>query len=619
MSDIEDIKGRVNLVDVVGDYVRLLRAGAGSWKGLCPFHKEKSPSFTVSEDRQLWHCFGCGKGGDMFSFVMEQEGVDFREALTLLAERAGVTLTPRSVQGGHAADAGNDADRRRRVYEVLELATRFYQKQLTDGEGPKAALPYLRGRGITDESIERFRLGYAPAGWRYLTAFLTGQGCAMHDIVAAGLAIQKQAGDDSQSQRTNNRQLTTDNCYDRFRDRVMFPIADPMGRVIGFSGRVLPGADDKNAKYINTSESPVYHKSSVLYGIAQAKTAMKDAGRAVVVEGNMDVVAAQQAGIGETVAVSGTALTPDHARIIRRYAPSVVLFFDNDAAGQTAAIRSAAVCVAAGLAVRLVAGGDGKDAAEIAQHDSAALRTLVDAAGDAVHVLLARLSVGRDMAQIAQRQAVAHTVALIVAAYPERAEREHWTGVLAQATQMSLGAATEMVAQAAAARSDDDTMHVGIASRDADAPVSTPAGPVEAAVRTLVMLAAHSDRALAALGQAAINDRILAAQPALATVVQLARSGATSWAAVVDGTGDDALRAAYERVMRLPLPSAVPDRDPAEDVPAVVARLHAAWTATQRARLTADLAAAEGTGDRDRAAALLAEISALNRTVATSN
>ena len=309
-SDIEEIKSRLNIADIIGEYIRLDKAGA-NYRARCPFHNEKTPSFMVSAEKQIWHCFGCQKGGDIFGFVMEIEGLDFKETLKLLAEKAGVALKKTDFKA---------ESKKTRTLEILELATKFYETQLWSGAGKIKILNYLKDRGLQKESIKEFRLGYAPAGWRNILTFLIGRGYSAQEIEKTGLLVKKDNGD----------------FYDRFRDRIIFPIADPMGKVVGFSARVAPGGDESQAKYVNTPESEVYHKSKALYGIDKAKGEIKSKNFALLVEGNMDVVAAAQAGIKNTVAVSGTALTPDQINIVKRYTNNLKMFFDMDKAGEEA-------------------------------------------------------------------------------------------------------------------------------------------------------------------------------------------------------------------------------------------------------------------------------------------
>ncbi len=608
-SDIEAVKSQVNLVDVVGDYVRLERAGAGQWKGLCPFHKEKSPSFTVSEERQLWHCFGCGKGGDLFSFVMEQEGVDFRDALVMLAERAGITLTKRRPDDGSAVTA----DRRKVLFAILDLATRFYQKQLVDGVGTRTARPYLVERGINEVSMATFRLGFAPDGWRHILTFLLQRKYALADIAATGLIIQKDG--------TNG--ASPNDYYDRFRNRVMFPIMDPMGRVIGFSARILPSAADaqenaKVAKYINTSESPVYHKSSVLYGIAQAKQAMKERQRAVVMEGNMDVIAAHQAGIKEAVAVSGTALTTEHARIVRRYAPEVVLFFDNDAAGRAAAIKSMQICVAVGLRVKIVTVADGetmKDPAEIAADDPVRLKQMVDDARSAMEVFFARTLAAHDVAQPQGRAAVIAALVPLVAAHESQVEREYWSEKLAQRTQTSLSAIAQQLAHA----QENSAAAPVTGVSDVQAAPSASEIHSDFLADALLSLAAQSDVAFDALTRQDFPAALLAQKKGLHACMIAGATGAQSFADVVDAATDRAMAQSLERILTAHDDDATitamaahkSTDDIVREVTQRAAQVITAWHKEERARLVAALSDAEAHGDQAMQKNLLMQIQSL--------
>lgn len=352
-NNVEEIKSRLNIVDVVGEYVRLTKAGS-HWKGLCPFHSEKSPSFMVNEEKQIFHCFGCAKGGDVFSFVQEIESMEFREVLKILAEKAGVTLE--EYKGGTQAP-----DNKKRIIEALELATKFYETQLWKGVGKDNIIGYLHARGLNDDSIRNFRLGYAPTGWDNIMKFLMGRGFSMEEIEKTGLLVRKE--DNGQSPNSASR------FYDRFRDRIMFPITDVMGNVIGYSARVAPGQDESQAKYVNTPETVVYHKSKVLYGLSHAKSDIKKKNYVLLVEGNMDVIASVQAGIGNVVAVSGTALTGDQVTMIKRYTDNIAMLFDMDSAGQQAAQKSADLCLQKSVNVKIVTLTDGKDAADVAAKD----------------------------------------------------------------------------------------------------------------------------------------------------------------------------------------------------------------------------------------------------------
>ncbi|QQS16179.1 MAG: DNA primase [Candidatus Moraniibacteriota bacterium] len=451
-TEVEDIKARLSVKDVIGGYVQLTKAGV-SWKGLCPFHNEKSPSFVVNEERASWHCFGCNKGGDIFSFVMEMDGLSFPEALALLAERAGVVLERRTrrfdprrssadFDGGAASGSfeGSEGVAKERMLRILDLSSKFFEKQLWDGAGKKIALPYLQGRGLSDESIRMFRLGYALPGWRMLSDFLAGKGFSLLEIETAGMMIRKQQTGNSdavvlQGGLARNASRSDMSGYDRFRDRVTFPILDTSGRVLGFSARVLPGADDPpaggSAKYINTPETPVYHKSRALYGIFPSRQALRSEGFALLVEGNMDVIAMHQAGFSNTMAVSGTALTDEQLRLIKRYTDTLRLFFDMDSAGQKAARKSAEMAISLGFSVSIISLPSGKDAAEMAKENIDALREAVSHPKPAPEYFLEAALVTYDAKSAEGKRRIADDFLGLVSLVPQRIEQMHWAHVLA--------------------------------------------------------------------------------------------------------------------------------------------------------------------------------------------
>ena len=422
---VEDVKSRLNIVEVIGSYVKLEKAGV-NWKARCPFHNEKSPSFMVSDERQSFHCFGCNKGGDAFTFLMEMESLDFKEALSLLAERAGVDLAQYRKEYAATPNGEQGAESKPRLAEILELSTKFYEKQLWDGAGKTRILGYLHDRGLKDESIRLFRLGYAPEGWRHLSDFLVSRGYRPEEIEAAGLIIKKsQENPDSRSQIPDSR------FYDRFRDRITFPVMTAMGRVIGFSARVAPGGDESQAKYVNTPETAVYRKSKALYGLAQAKHAIKKEGATVVVEGNMDVIATYQSGIENVVAVSGTALTVDQLDILKRYGNRIYFFFDMDGAGQVAARRSTELALGKEIVVSIISIVSGKDAADAAREDPQALRDAVAHAVPALEYFLEQALSNHDAEVPEGKRAIAESYLPILAHAENAIERTHFLSRLA--------------------------------------------------------------------------------------------------------------------------------------------------------------------------------------------
>lgn len=341
MSDIEEIKRRLSVVEVVGEYVKLQKAG-GNYRARCPFHSEKTPSFFVSPEKEIWHCFGgCQKGGDIFRFVMEIEGVEFGEALRILAQKAGVPL--------RGFDPGVQ-NQKSTVLRINDAAKVFFQKALEKTEGGKKTNEYLASRGVTEESRDRFALGYAPSSWHSLLEFLERQKFRRDDIVSAGLAVRNEEG----------------KVYDRFRARLMFPIQTPAGQVVGFTGRTLL-PDPKEAKYINTPQTIAYDKSRELYGLYQAKSSIKEKDEVIFVEGNLDVILSSQAGVGNVVATSGTALTVAHLQAISRYTKNIVFCFDADAAGQQASKRAFEMALEHDFEVQALLLMQAKDPAEVVQ------------------------------------------------------------------------------------------------------------------------------------------------------------------------------------------------------------------------------------------------------------
>lgn len=329
-ATLEQVRSASDIVDVIGSYVPLKRAGA-NFVALCPFHKEKTPSFNVNPHKQIFHCFGCHKGGDVFTFVKEYESIHFTDAVRRLAERAKIPLEmdrdPAHQQNRHIKET---------LLQVHEQITQRWQNALANEAAGQPARDYLAGRGVSAEAIKLFRLGYAPEVWDDTVNWSKSKGYEMAVMEQAGLIVRKEGG----------------NHYDRFRGRVIFPICDEQGRVIGFSGRVLD-PEAKTAKYVNSPETPIFTKGKVFFGLDKSKRALLDAQSAIVCEGQLDLIACYMAGVQNIVAPQGTALTVDHARILKRYVDEVILCFDSDNAGQNAAVRSLDGLLASGLAIRV--------------------------------------------------------------------------------------------------------------------------------------------------------------------------------------------------------------------------------------------------------------------------
>lgn len=364
MTDVELIKQKVDIINFLSEYIHLTKAGR-NFKALCPFHSERSPSFIVSPERQSWHCFGaCSMGGDIVTFLEKWENIDFLEALKILAKRAGVPLSQFTPT--------ESSKEKERLFEINHLASEFYHYLLTSHKLGERARDYLTERHIKKETIDTFMLGYAPENWDNLIRYLVKKGYTTTDIIISGLAIKSDQG----------------KTYDRFRGRVMFPLADSRGNIIGFSGRKLPSAgtssdSDKEAKYVNSPETPLYSKGNNLYGLSVTKGAIKKEKEVVVVEGEFDFLASFQSGVGNVVAIKGSALTEGQTILIKRYTENVILGLDSDFAGNEAARRGIEIAEREGLTVRMIELPFGKDPADCVEKSSHLWK---DAVGKAVPV-----------------------------------------------------------------------------------------------------------------------------------------------------------------------------------------------------------------------------------------
>ncbi|MBP9855738.1 MAG: DNA primase [Candidatus Pacebacteria bacterium] len=365
-STVEKIKDRLGVVEVISKYIQLERAGL-NFRARCPFHNEKTPSFFVSPGRNSWHCFGCAKGGDIISFVEEIEGLDFVGALKVLAPWAGVELEVWNKE---------ESDDKQRLYQIMDKAAGFFQTYLSENE---AAKNYLLSRGLKPETIDNFRLGFAPTGWRHVADKLNLAGFKDEELVEVGLVVKPTEGAGTKGNRS----------YERFRSRLMFPLFDSAGRVVGFSGRVFEGKDDE-AKYINSPETKLYDKSRLLYGYDRAKLAIRSANRAILVEGQIDLVMAHQAGLTETVAVSGTALTVSHLQQLKRLTDNLVMSFDPDLAGVNAARRAIDLALALGFEIKAALLPAGQDPAEVIKDSP---EKFIKAVGESKHIIDFYLSV----------------------------------------------------------------------------------------------------------------------------------------------------------------------------------------------------------------------------------
>ncbi len=437
MSEIEEIKARLDIADVVGQHVQLHKAGR-TLKGLCPFHAEKTPSFIVSPDRQTWHCFGsCGTGGDVISFVMKHDGLEFGDALRLLAERTGVKLKERRVT--------EEQDKAmRRLYDANESAADYFQRQLTTDAG-KAAQAYVERRGIDEATARSFRLGYSLPGWGDCIEHLRGQRFTDREIVGAGLALEGESG-----------------LHDRFRNRLMFPVWDARGRLIGFGARAL---DDSMPKYLNTAQTPLFDKGGTLYALNKAAEAIKREGRAVIVEGYMDVIAAHQFGFENVVAQMGTALTERQVRLLNRLSPQIILALDADAAGKIATIRGHEVRLEAPSeqkapqveswqqAARFAEEGDlriavipaGKDPDDFVRADPDGWRALIEEARPVLEFRLEVAAAAHDLTDPRGRSQMVQEYLPLLSAVADPVVRAHYLQRLSRLAQVSEEELTSLV------------------------------------------------------------------------------------------------------------------------------------------------------------------------------
>ena len=343
---IEDIRSRCNIVDIITSFgVQLKRSGGSSFKGLCPFHQEKTPSFHVDVSRQSYHCFGCGKGGDVFRFFMDKENVDFVNAAQILAARCGVIIPEKEFNGAQRARQGE----RERLLAVNAEFSKFFCRLLAENPNSEAA-NYLRNRGITSDVIQKFKIGMAPAGWTGCLEYGRKLGFTDHELLTAGIIRRKDE---------------TGRLYDQFHDRVTFTIENEQGRAVGFSARTLEAKPADGRKYVNTPDTPVFHKGQLLYALPQARQGIGKMKKAILCEGQLDAIAFHRAGIDCAVAPLGTAFTPEQARMIRRYSNNLILSFDADSAGQKAVLRAAEILLPLSVDLRVLQIPGGKDPDEI--------------------------------------------------------------------------------------------------------------------------------------------------------------------------------------------------------------------------------------------------------------
>ncbi len=430
MNPKDQVKENLSITEVVSTYIRLEKSGA-QFRARCPFHNERTPSFYVSPERKSFHCFGCQTHGDIFTFVEKIENIPFFEALKILADRAGVTLTNRE-----------KSQEETRLISLLKDATEHFEKNF---KSSPEAQEYILGRGITEETIRMFHIGYAKNEWRELFTYLAQKGYQPEEMVEAGLVIE--AKDDHGK---------TKGWYDRFRGRIMFPIRNVSGATVGYSGRIMPSLVDPTVaqgKYVNTPETPLYHKSKILFGYDTAKKKMAETKSVVVVEGQMDLCMSYQAGVHNTIAVSGTAFTDEHIHIVKRFCDTVILSFDTDDAGQNALKKTALLCILGGLDVYVVGDIGTKDPADLIKDDPDKWLQAIEKKRHVIEVLTRRIT-SSTVDTREQGKRVVTDILPFVRAIQSPVDRAHFIRVISQLTSIPESTLTEEVSRGILAKEE---------------------------------------------------------------------------------------------------------------------------------------------------------------------
>ena len=421
MSQAEDVKQKLDIVEVIREYIPVKAVGA-NFQAICPFHNEKSPSFVISPDKQIWHCFGCGRGGDVFSFVMEKEGLGFMEAMRVLAPKAGITLKNENPE---------EYSKRNRLLDILELTGKYYAYNLNNSAN-KNALNYLTKRGLKEETIKEWQLGYSPDSWDSLYNFLkarplSGQKFTDDEMFEAGVVLKS----DPSKGRSGY--------FDRFRDRIMFPIWDVNNNLIAYTARVNPEKEktEKMGKYINSPQSSVYDKSRVLFALNKAKTAIRKLDLAIVVEGQMDAISCHQAGYTNVVASSGTALTREQVTLLKRFTSNIALSFDMDDAGQMAADRGIKEVLAQEMNLKIIVLPSGKDPDECLKNNPADFKKAVDEAKPMLEYYFNKISEGIDLNELDNKQMISSKMLGMISLVVNNVERDYWLKKIAEDLDIS--------------------------------------------------------------------------------------------------------------------------------------------------------------------------------------
>ena len=411
MSAIEEVKQRTDIVEIVSQYTSLSKSGR-TLRGLCPFHSEKTPSFFVYPEQQSWHCFGaCGTGGDVFSFLMKKEGIGFGEALRLLGERAGINIAPRFENKDKRED-------RERIYQINGVAADYYHDMLLSSPAAKRARDYVKGRGLLEDTIARFKLGYSPNSWDALGGYLKERGYSKDELMNSGLIVARENGES----------------YDRFRNRLIFPICDSRGYVVGFGARSL---DNSSPKYINSPQTRLFDKSGILYGLDVAAKEIREYDRAVIVEGYMDAIIAHQGGYGNVVASMGTAVTEKQVNTLKRLTRNVILALDADVAGEEAMLRSVVYQNILGSEIRVVVLPEGKDPDSVIRENPQSWHDLLEKAVPIMDYTFDMVASVLDLSSARGKSAAVERLLPVVGGMKDYAYMDHYLGKLSKLTGVS--------------------------------------------------------------------------------------------------------------------------------------------------------------------------------------
>lgn len=590
MADtVAQIKSRLNLSDVIGGYLKMQKTGA-NFKARCPFHNEKTPSFHINTERQIWHCFGCNKGGDVFSFVQDIEGIDFPETLRILAARAGVPLERL------APEQRRERSRRGELLRANTLAKAFFAKQLWHSTAGKRALAYLQERGMTDDTIKVWEIGWAPNDWQALNTFMRKEQFSGNDLTEAGLTSEKSG-----------------RLYDRFRGRIMFPINDHNGQTVGFAGRIFGRPEgEREPKYINTPQTPLYDKSKVLFGLDKAKMSVRDKGVCVLVEGNTDVIMASQDGVLNTVATSGTALTPDQLRMLSRYAKDLNFCFDADLAGAAATRRGIALAVASGMNVHIATLDDDecKDPADYVRKHTGKFGSTIESAKPVVQHYLDESLKAYDPSSAASKKAVLASVGPFIKQLTSRVERSHWVSRLSAVLRTPEEAIrTDIIAL------KDESVYRG-ADEPAEVAPAEPVAPADPLEQALLALLMKDFGRYHGKLNALSNDWMSSKLATIVGELKKADAGTHDWGAFIKEHDDGTWQLEFAYVRAQEGFSDLNEDELDRQWKLVLTRLGQRHLEKQAQALEMDIKAAEDQKDQPRLKTLLTDFSRLRQDIA---